>query len=460
MTSRAEPLDAVDLRGPITGSTAAVVGLQWGDEGKGKIIDVLAGGFDAVVRYNGGANAGHSVVIGGERFAVHLVPSGIFHPGVAAIIGNGCVVDPWLLVEEARGLAERGIDVGGLALSSRAHLVLPHHKLQDAHREAWLATRDASIGTTKRGIGPTYADKANRSSSLRVGHLLDGDRLRDRVEAALAEKRALLGDDLGADGDAAALTERLAEVGRELEPWITDTTYLLHGLLRSGGRVLFEGANATLLDVDHGTFPFVTSSNCSALGIPAGTGVPGRLVDGVVGVLKAYSTRVGAGAFPTELEGPTAERIRERGREYGTTTGRPRRCGWLDLVAVRYAAMLNGGSCLALTLLDVLGGFDELRICTAYRLTNGSTTERFLPDALDLEDVEPAYETLPGFDGEVGGLRERDALPAAARRYVDRIEEIVGVPVGIVSVGPDRDESIIARDRLPQACARSLPAAG
>ena len=439
------PSDAVDLSAPVTGTGASVVGLQWGDEGKGKLIDVLAPGFDAVVRYNGGANAGHSVVFGGERYALHLIPSGIFHPGVRAVVANGVVVDPFALVGEIDGLVERGVDVTGLLLSDRAHLVMPYHREEDALRERALAgdAGDRSIGTTKRGIGPAYADKMHRSGAVRVGDLLRPETLAARLDEACRVKGAALRAlDPGADApDARELLESLRPVAERLRPFITDTAYLLHGMLRDGRRLLFEGANATLLDVDHGTFPYVTSSSTTSLGIAPGTGLPGRHVGEVVGVMKAYSTRVGAGPFPTELEDADGDRLRERGREYGTTTGRPRRCGWLDLVAVRYSAMVNGATSLAVMLFDVLAGFESLRVCTGYRI-DGELTGRFPPDAADLARAEPAYETLPGFAQDVTGVRRREDLPDAARRYLDRVESFVGVPVSHVSVGPDREQTI------------------
>ncbi|MEO1128685.1 MAG: adenylosuccinate synthase [Planctomycetota bacterium] len=445
------PTDSPDLARPVTGDGFAVVGLQWGDEGKGKIIDVLAPRFDAVVRYNGGANAGHSVVFDGQRHALHLVPSGVFHPQTLAVIGNGVVVDPIGLLGEVKGLRDKGIDVSGLRLSDRAHLVLPYHKSEDAIRESVLAGQmagaedepDRSIGTTKRGIGPAYADKAHRSASIRVGDLYRPDVLQSKLRDACALKSATFGA-LGHEAEAPTpeqVMRELAEASEALRPHVTDTAYLLHTMLRDGKRLLFEGANATLLDVDHGTYPFVTSSSTTSLGIPAGTGVPGRCVDKTLGILKAYATRVGAGPFPTELHDDTGDRIRERGREFGTTTGRPRRCGWLDLVAVRYSAMLNGATGLSLMLFDVLAGFDELKVCTAYEI-DGERTTRFLPDAHDLERATPVYETLPGFSEEITGARSRTELPRAAQAYLDFIESFVGVPIEIVSVGPDREQTI------------------
>lgn len=440
------PQNAPSLSDPITGNTTAVVGLQWGDEGKGKVIDLLAGSHDAVVRYNGGANAGHSIVIDGQRFALHLIPSGVFRPDTVSVIGNGVVLDPFKLIEEIEGLRERGIEVKNLAISSRAHLVLPYHKLEDAMLEDRLAARGLSIGTTKRGIGPAYSDKANRATSLRVGDLLDTDYLRGKV-ANLAEYKtdALRSIDPSAEAiEPKRLTDALLDAAETLTPFIEDTAYLLHGMLRKGQSLLFEGANATLLDVDHGTYPFVTSSNCSVLGIPAGTGVPGAEVKQVVGVLKAYSTRVGGGPFPTEQDNEVGDQIRRQGNEYGTTTGRPRRCGWLDLVAVRYAAMVNGCTSLSLMLLDVLSGIEELQVCTRYQIGDDpeAITGRFFPDANRLQGITPLYESLPGFHGDVTKARSFDELPAPARQYIEFIEDFVGLPISIISVGPDRSQTI------------------
>lgn len=438
------------LRAPAT--CTAVVGLQWGDEGKGKAVDLLTGDHDAVVRYNGGANAGHSVVVGGQRYALHLIPSGILYPGKYAVIGNGVVVDPVKLIEELDGLAARGVDTSGIVVSDRAHVVTPYHKAEDALREEMLRAGVAEgegleLGTTKRGIGPCYADKVQRSTAIRMGDLLRPDVLREKLTLACRVKNAtLVGLDPSLQAfDPAQLTASLSEAGERLRPMIRDTTYLLHELLAQGKRLLFEGANASLLDLDHGTYPYVTSSSCSALGIGPGTGVSERRLSNVVGVMKAYSTRVGRGPFPTELKDPIGDRIRERGREYGTTTGRPRRVGWLDLVAVRYTAMLSDLTGIALTMLDVLEGLDELRVCTAYRI-DGVETDRFRPDAYELGRAEPVYRTLAGFHGDVGGVRRRQDLPSQARAYLDLIEDVVGVPVRIVSVGPDRAQTIGQED--------------
>jgi adenylosuccinate synthase len=430
----------------------AVVGLQWGDEGK--IVDVLTADHDVIARYNGGANAGHTVEVAGERYALHLIPSGILYPDKTCVIGNGVVVDPEKLIEEMDRLRSRGVAVAGrnLLISDRAHVVMPYHKEQDAALEEFLADvaegerGSLAIGTTRRGIGPAYADKISRSTAIRVGDLLDDAYLRDRLRVICRLRTA----ELAALGvrtsplDPDALADRYAALGEQLRPHIVDSTYALHDALQSGRRILFEGANACLLDIDHGTYPFVTSSNCSTLGIPAGTGVPGDQVGRVLGIMKAYSTRVGAGPFPTELSDSTGDRIRERGREFGTTTGRPRRCGWLDLVAVRYSAMVCGATGVACTLFDVLTGFDELRICTRYRLADGSVTDRFIPDAHRLEQATAMYETLPGWTEALRDVDDRRQLPANAERYLAFIEEQLNLPIDMVSVGPDRRHTLQA----------------
>ncbi|MEY4832235.1 MAG: hypothetical protein RL527_448 [Planctomycetota bacterium] len=433
--------------------TTAVVGLQWGDEGKGKIVDVLTAGHDVIVRYNGGANAGHTVVVGDQRYALHLIPSGILYPDKSCVIGNGVVVDPEKLIQEMEGLEARGIKVGtNLVISDRAHVVMPYHKEQDAALEEYLSGVTAgergnlSIGTTRRGIGPAYADKIHRSTAIRMGDLLDADYLASRLQVICRLRTEEL-KALGVQApplDPAALTARYAALGERLRPHVRDTVYHLHDCQRAGKSLLFEGANACLLDIDHGTYPYVTSSNCSTAGIHSGTGIPGRSLQRVIGIMKAYSTRVGAGPFPTELLDQTGSTIRERGREYGTTTGRPRRCGWLDLVAVRYSAMVCGATEIACTLFDVLTGFDELRICTHYRLADGTVTDRFIPDAKRLEGATPVYSTFKGWTEQVSDLPDRAALPQTARDYLDAVEQHVGVPVSMVSVGPERTQTLVS----------------
>ena len=432
------------------GRAAAVVGLQWGDEGKGKYVDLLAPGFDVVARYNGGANAGHTIVTGGQKYALHLIPSGILHKGTRAVVGNGTVVDPFQLVKEIDALEARGIDTAALLVSSRAHVVMPYHKAMDARLESAMEEMGraeggstTAIGTTKRGIGPTYAEKALRMTAVRMGDLVRGGSiLEDRVRLALSVHNPAIVAAGGEALDAMAILDELKPIAERLRPYVTDTTYLLHDVLRSGGRVLFEGGNATLLDIDHGTYPYVTSSSCSALGISTGSGVPGAMLSGVVGIMKAYTTRVGMGPMPTEIHGELAQTIRDRGGEYGTTTGRPRRIGWLDLVALRYSAMVNGVTHVAMTMLDVLSGLDEIKVCSAYDI-DGERTEQFLPDAADLARAKPLFETLPGFGADISGCRSVADLPAEARALIDRVEQAIGVPVAFVGVGPDREQTIL-----------------
>jgi adenylosuccinate synthase len=436
------------------GTGTVVVGLQWGDEGKGKIVDLLADRHDAVVRYNGGANAGHSVVIKGERFALHLIPSGVLRPNISCVIGNGVVVDPDWLSRELDGLHARGVSTGGLVISDRAHVVMPWHKAEDELRERWLSEGALEpIGTTKRGIGPCYADKALRGTAIRMGDLLRPEVLAARLPSICRLKTAMLGAITGPDQgmtsyDAVAMAELCAGWGRRFGPYIKDTAALLRGGLERGQRVLFEGANATLLDVDHGTYPYVTSSTCASHGGATGAGVPVSAVGHVLGVMKGYSTRVGGGPMPTELVGSEADRaigegIRQRGREFGTTTGRPRRVGWLDLAAVRYTARLNGAGGLCVMLLDVLGGLEKLRVCTAYTL-DGQTIDELPPDAHLLARCRPVYQEFAGF-GDITGARRLSDLPSGARAYLELIERTVGVGVSYVSVGPDREQTIDAR---------------
>ncbi len=429
----------------------AVVGLQWGDEGKGKIVDLLGRDHDVVVRYNGGANAGHTVVCNGERYALHLIPSGILHENTMCVVGNGVVFDPEQFLKERDDLQGRGlsVDESNMRISNRAHVVMPWHKTLDEAMEALLSHgngdggTDHSIGTTKRGIGPAYADKIHRATAIRVGDLLDKTHLTERIKVTASIKNAQLRayDPTHETFAVDDMIDRYSAIGETLRPMVCDTTYLLHDLQRDGKRFLFEGANACLLDIDHGTFPYVTSSNCSTLGIPAGTGLPDHHIKNIIGIVKAYSTRVGAGAFPTELNNNTGEMIRKRGHEFGTTTGRPRRCGWLDLVAVKYSAMVCGATSIAIMLFDVLAGFDELKICTAYEI-NGERTDHFLPDSHLLEQVKPVYETLPGFAEEITTVRTMSDLPENARRYLDFIANYLSLPIEIVSVGPDRKQVI------------------
>lgn len=437
------------------GGGTAVVGLQWGDEGKGKIVHILAERHEIVARYNGGANAGHSVVVNGERFALHLIPSGILHPGKPSVIGNGVVVDPEQLLKEIDLLTARGVDCSGLVVSDRAHVVMPWHKAEDEAREAWLSQAGVAvgpavkaIGTTKRGIGPCYADKAQRGTAIRMGDLLHPDALREKLRLVCPLKTAILramvpvaAGTVAPSFDHDVTFALAAGWGARLKDRIKDTSALLIDRLEAGDRILYEGANATLLDVDHGTYPFVTASSTTALGIPSGVGVPMSSIGTILGVCKAYTSRVGSGAMPTELHNELGERIRQRGREFGTTTGRPRRVGWLDLVATKFAARLNGVNGLCIMLLDVLSGLDELQVCVGYD-TPAGRTQTFTPDGGWLDSVKPAYQTLRGFSGELTSARSLAELPTGARAYLDLIENFVGVPIRMVSVGPDRAQTI------------------
>ncbi|MBT6165110.1 MAG: adenylosuccinate synthase [Phycisphaerae bacterium] len=433
-----------------TGQNTAIVGLQWGDEGKGKIVDLLTAKHDVIVRYNGGANAGHTVVVGDEKYALHLIPSGILYEEKLCIIGNGVVVDPVQLIKEIDTLRNRGIEVGdNLRVSNRAHVVMPYHKEHDAALERKLSQiagkGDQSIGTTKRGIGPAYADKVHRATAIRMGDLLDHETLLEKLSITCAIRCAELSA-LGVDApplDANALADEYAAYGKRLAPHIIDTVYELHDCVNDGKAILFEGANACLLDIDHGTFPYVTSSNCSALGIHAGTGLPGKYMNKVVGIMKAYSTRVGGGPFPSEELGEKGEQIRDRGNEYGTTTGRPRRCGWLDLVAVKYSTMICGTTSIACMLLDVLSGFEELKICVAYELEDGTRSARFIPDAKQLATAKPIFETLPGWSEEIVDITSPEDLPVNAKAYLDFISKYLDLPISIVSVGPKRSQTVI-----------------
>jgi len=419
----------------------AIVGLQWGDEGKAKILDELAQASDIVCRYQGGANAGHTVVVSGEKFAFHTVPSGIAHPGKLCAVGNGVALDPVALLEEIRALEARGLEVRSrLVISERAHLVLAYHKALEALDERSRGT--GAIGTTLRGIGPCYADKAARAG-FRVADLLRPGSFRKKLAERLKRVNAEIelvfgGKPLSPD----EVAEEALAAGRELAPMVGDVSELLNDALDRGRSVLFEGAQGTLLDVDFGTYPFVTSSSASVLGVSAGTGIAPQRIDRVLGVMKAYTTRVGSGPFPTELNDETGSRLRERGREFGTTTGRSRRCGWFDAVATRFAARLNAVTEVALTKLDVLAGEPVLRIATAYVLPDGTRTDRF-PAALDdLEAARPVYEEHQGWSGPLGEIRRAEDLPPAARSYVERLTGLVGAQTALISVGEGRGATI------------------
>ncbi len=426
-------------------SGTCVIGLQWGDEAKGKLVDLLAPRFDLVVRYQGGANAGHTVVAGDEVYKLHHIPSGILHPQVQNLITPGVVINPTTMLDEIDALAARGIDCSqNLRISERAHLVMPWHMAEDRQINA-TELRGESIGTTNRGIGPCYRDKVGRTHAIRMTDLVQPHR--DERIRTVAEQKLVLLKGLGAND------EELRQIAPEtiipiaalwaerLQGMIGDTTDLLLDAAEQDKRILFEGAQGALLDIDHGTYPFVTSSNSSGVGVCAGAGVPPRWINTVLGVCKAYSTRVGGGPFQTELEDATGDRIRELGNEYGTTTGRPRRCGWFDAVAVRYTSRLSGVTCLALMMMDVLAHLDELKICVAYEL-DGERITRFPSHADELRRCKPIYETIPGWKQPVDHVRTVAEFPAGALAYVRRVEELVGVPVGVLSVGPDRAQTI------------------
>jgi adenylosuccinate synthase len=425
---------------------SCVIGLQWGDEAKGKIVDLLTEQHDIVVRYQGGANAGHTVVMDQQKFKLSLVPSGIFHPRVRCVITGGVVLNPASLLDEIKGLTERGIKVGdNLLLSDRAHVIFPWHFEED--RLLDQCSTGESIGTTMRGIGPCYRDKVGRSWAIRLGDMYH-DGFRQRVEQIARTKTRMLagwGDAKSQDVrfEPEQIFRQYADYARQLRPHVIDTTAYLLDAVESGKRLLFEGAQGSLLDIDHGTFPFVTSSNSSGVGVASGSGVPGRFINKVIGVMKAYTTRVGGGPFPTEQDNEIGQHIRERGNEYGTVTRRPRRCGWFDAVAARYAARLGGVDVLAVMLLDVLGALPELKICVAYDI-DGTRVTNFPSHVDDLRRAVPIYETLPGWGQEIDHLRRAEQLPPAARAYLARLSELVGCPVETISVGPDREQTIPA----------------
>lgn len=421
----------------------AVVGAQWGDEGKGKVVDLLSERFDVVARYQGGPNAGHTVTVGGRRHALHHVPSGVFREGVRAVIGNGTVLDLGRLVEEIEALAAAGVRLTGrLFVSDRAHVILPPMaRLDEAAEES--ASEGSRIGTTRKGIGPAYQTKTARGG-IRMADVLDLAHLEARIGELLDGPLAPWFRSAGS-WDRAALAREIHGHGKKLEAFVADTSLLLNAWIDEGKRILFEGAQGTLLDLDHGSYPFVTSSSTVAGGLCGGLGISPTRVAGVVGVLKAYCTRVGCGPMPTELhDGPggLGEKIRERGREYGTTTGRPRRCGWFDGAAAAYANRINRFDSVCVMLLDVLDVFDSLRVCTGYRL-DGREVRGFPATVRDAERLAPVFETLPGWRRETSGARRWDDLPAEAKRYLARLEEVIGAEVGLVSVGPDREQSIL-----------------
>lgn len=428
---------------PLLQGNTCVFGLQWGDEGKGKIVDFLGEDADVVVRYCGGANAGHTVRIGGEKYATHLLPVGVFRPGKLNIIGNGVVLDPEVLFKEIDEFVGRGVVIGpeNVRISYKTHVVMPYHKAEDAAREQ--AAEGGAIGTTKRGIGPAYADKMQRVTAVRVADLMHEEKLNAKIAKVVEERNKVLKVLYDAPPmDSRAIFEQYRDYGRRMQPYVDDATHLLLNAMKEGKRILFEGAHAVLLDVDHGTYPYVTSSNCSALGLFTGAGVPPQAVQNYVGIIKAYSTRVGAGPFPSEQNNAIGNYIREHGNEYGTTTRRPRRCGWFDAVAVRYSVELCGVTHVAMTLLDVLSGLDHVQICVGHKY-RGKPLEYFRADMDMLAEVEPIYETMPGWHGNIQGCRRFEELPKETQQYVQRVEQLIGAPITILSLGPERSATVI-----------------
>ncbi len=418
-----------------------VVGLQWGDEGKGKVVDILAEQSDIVVRYGGGANAGHTVVVGDEKFALHLMPSGSVRKETVCVIGNGVVVDPGVLLEEIDELEKRGLSLNKrLFISENAHVVLDYHKSEDMLRESSLGKN--KIGTTARGIGPCYADKTGRSYAVRMADLRDIDSLKEKLKRICNYKSKIFKAVYdGQEVDFESIFDKCKNYSARLTEYISNTTRFLHEAITDKKSILFEGAQGALLDLDHGTFPYVTSSNASALGMPAGCGVPAQLVDRFIGVVKAYSTRVGAGPFPSEQDNNIGQTIRDKGNEYGTTTGRPRRCGWFDAVAALYTATLGNINEIAMMHLDTLSDMEEVKICRAYRI-NGKETTFFPCDSQELSSVECVYETVEGWNGNLREVRKFGDLPETAQNYIHTVEKILKRPVSIIGVGPKRSQTI------------------
>jgi adenylosuccinate synthase len=423
-----------------------VVGAQWGDEGKGKVVDVLAPHVDVVVRYQGGNNAGHTVVVGKEKFVLQSIPAGILHPGCRCVIGCGVVIDPASLIEEMESLVQRGVSLdGNLYISKNAHLIMPYHPALDRASESKAGKR--RIGTTGKGVGPAYADKAARVG-IRMADLLDERLFREKLEANVFQKNRLLREIYDTETFTVdSILHQYLRYAGWLAPYITDTALLLSRWIDAGHSVLFEGAQGTMLDLDHGTYPFITSSSTTAGGASTGTGIPPTKLDGVVGISKAYCTRVGGGPFPTELHGEMAELLRRRGNEFGAVTGRPRRCGWADAVALRYAARINGFDTIAVTKLDVLDGCETVQICAGYRYRGEIITD-FPEEERIWHEAEPVYEELSGWQSPTHGMRDYADLPTKAREYLDRLSELIGVPFSLISTGAVRDEIILLADSV------------
>ncbi|MGA8041981.1 MAG: adenylosuccinate synthase [Terracidiphilus sp.] len=421
--------------------TAVVLGAQWGDEGKGKIVDVLSEEFSAVARYAGGHNAGHTVIHGEQKFVLQLIPCGVLRPGCKAVIGNGVVLDPIAFLREVGKLRELGIDVDGqLFVSNRAQVILPYHRMIELAAES--APGRKKIGTTSRGIGPAYEDKMARNG-LRVVDLLRPDLLKTHIEAACAEKNAIAHALFGTDPlDPSKMYDEYAAAAEQVRPFVTDTGRLLHGVLREGGSVMFEGAQGTMLDIDHGTYPFVTSSSATAGGAATGTGVGPTAIGTVISVTKAYVTRVGEGPFPTEIHESIGDHLRARGNEYGAVTGRPRRCGWLDMPLLRYSNQVNGAEWLVVTKMDVLDEIDEIPVCVGYKI-DGKTTDEIPADVAGIERLEPVYTKLKGWKTSTEGITEFDHLPSAAQEYLRFQERESGAKIAMVSTGPDRNQTMV-----------------
>lgn len=426
-------------------SSTAIVGAQWGDEGKGKLIDYLAGQAEVVVRAQGGNNAGHTVVVGDKKYTFHLMPSGVLYEGTLNIIGNGVVFDPEGFLQEVEKLKSQNVDISTIKIDERAHMIFPYHKRIDELEEE--ARKEQEIGTTKRGIGPCYMDKIERSG-IRVGDLLDLDKLEKNIYYQVERKNELLKKIYNSDGfDPKKVFETYCQYSAHLKPYIADTTILLHEAMESGKKILFEGAQGTLLDIDLGTYPYVTSSHPTSAGFCTGAGVGPGAINEILGVVKAYTTRVGKGPFPTEQDNETGDAIRVKGHEFGSTTGRPRRCGWLDGVMLKYAVRVNGLTGISLMLLDVLDQFDEIQICTAYEV-DGEETIYFPANLAKLEKCQPVYQRLKGWKTDITGITEYEDLPEEAKDYIKTVEDITGVPVKMISVGPDRSQTIVRESMI------------
>jgi len=423
-------------------SVTAVVGLQWGDEAKGKIVDLLTDQHEVVCRYLGGNNAGHTVMFGGKTYKLSLLPAGILRPGVTSVIANGVVINPKALLGEIDSIRKQGVEVGQLLISDRAHVIFPYHLVEEAGLEK--ARGANAIGTTMRGIGTCYRDKIGRTHAIRMGDLYRPQFFKERLQEVVAQKKLIVKalDPSAEIPSAEEIYEEYSRYAEQFQGQVIDTTAYLHRVLKDKKSLMFEGAQGSLLDIDHGTFPYVTSSNSSGCGIQSGSGVPSRYIDRVIGVVKAYTTRVGGGPCPTELVNEIGQHIRDEGREYGTVTGRPRRCGWFDAVATGYGARISGIDCVALMLLDVLSKLDELQICEAYEI-HGERTTDFPSHLDDLAVAKPIYRTLPGWKKDVTGVRKMSEFPKEARAYIDTVAELLEAKVGFVSIGPDREQTVI-----------------